>query len=98
MPSPIGSDLRSLTLCCTYAAPGPFCSRMFKLWQDMAPVMGVPTVMRDVTLWAFTQDFFLNQEADAEGIRSGDGGARPCRSRPISRSSTPSRCTTPGRG
>ena len=57
------SDLRSLTLCCTYAAPGPFCSRMFKLWQDMAPVMGVPTVMRDVTLWAFTQDFFLTQEA-----------------------------------
>jgi 3-oxoadipate enol-lactonase len=58
-----GGDLRSLTLCCTYAAPGAFCSRMFKLWQDMAPVMGVPTVMRDVTLWAFTQDFFLNQEA-----------------------------------
>ncbi|MEZ5829575.1 MAG: alpha/beta fold hydrolase [Dongiaceae bacterium] len=57
------SDLRSLTLCCTYAAPGPFCSRMFKLWQDMAPVMGVPAVMRDVTLWAFTQDFFLTQEA-----------------------------------
>jgi pimeloyl-ACP methyl ester carboxylesterase len=56
-------DLRSLTLCCTYAAPGPFCSRMFKLWQDMAPVMGVPAVMRDVTLWAFTQDFFLTQEA-----------------------------------
>jgi 3-oxoadipate enol-lactonase len=58
-----GSDLRSLTLCCTYAAPGPFCSRMFKLWQDMAPAMGVPTVMRDVTLWAFTQDFFHNQQA-----------------------------------
>jgi len=58
-----GGDLRSLTLCCTYAAPGPFCTRMFKLWQDMAPVMGVPTVMRDVTLWAFTQDFFLTREA-----------------------------------
>jgi len=56
------SDLRSLSLCCTYAAPGPFCSRMFKLWQDMAPAMGVSTVMRDVTLWAFTQDFFLTQE------------------------------------
>src|ERR1044072_9101769 len=26
------------------------------------PVMGVSTVMRDVTLWAFTQDFFLTQE------------------------------------
>lgn len=57
-----GSDLKSLSLCCTYAAPGPFCSRMFKLWQDMAPVMGVPTVMRDVTLWAFTQGMFLHQE------------------------------------
>ena len=57
-----GGDLRSLSLCCTYAAPGPFCSRMFKLWQDMAPVMGVPAVMRDVTLWAFTQDFFLTRE------------------------------------
>jgi 3-oxoadipate enol-lactonase len=57
-----GGDLRSLSLCCTYAAPGPFCSRMFKLWQDMGPLMGVPAVMRDVTLWAFTQDFFLTQE------------------------------------
>jgi pimeloyl-ACP methyl ester carboxylesterase len=51
-------DLRSLTLSCTYAAPGPFCSRMFELWADMAPVMGVPAVMRDVTLWAFTVPFF----------------------------------------
>ena len=51
-------DLKSLTLACTYAAPGPFCSRMFSLWADMAPVLGVPAVMRDVTLWAFTQDFF----------------------------------------
>src|SRR4051812_42591785 len=54
-------DLRSLTLACTYAAPGPFCSRMFELWADMAPVMGVPAVMRDVTLWAFTVPFFSEQ-------------------------------------
>jgi 3-oxoadipate enol-lactonase len=54
-------DLRSLTLACTYAAPGPFCSRMFGLWADLAPVMGVPFVMRDVTLWAFTGDFFTNR-------------------------------------
>ena len=51
-------DLRSLTLACTYAAPGPFCSRMFGMWADMAPVLGVPFVMRDVTLWAFTLPFF----------------------------------------
>jgi 3-oxoadipate enol-lactonase len=51
-------DLLSVTFACTYAAPGPFCSRMFAMWADMAPVLGVPFVMRDVTLWAFTVPFF----------------------------------------
>jgi 3-oxoadipate enol-lactonase len=59
-----GGDLRSLTLACTYAAPGPFCSRMFSLWADMAPVMGVPAVMRDVALWAFTLEFFEQREEE----------------------------------
>jgi 3-oxoadipate enol-lactonase len=57
-----GADLRSVTMACTYAAPGPFCSRMFSLWEDLAPVMGVRAVMRDVTLWAFTLDFFRTRE------------------------------------
>jgi 3-oxoadipate enol-lactonase len=54
--------VRTLTLACTYAAPGPFCSRMFRMWADAAQVMGVPFVMRDVTLWAFTLDFFQSRE------------------------------------
>ena len=33
-------DLLSLIPACTYAAPGPFCSRMFAMWQEMAPVVG----------------------------------------------------------
>jgi pimeloyl-ACP methyl ester carboxylesterase len=53
-----GSDLRTVTFGCTYAAPGPFCSRMFAMWEHMAPVAGVPFIMRDVTLWAFTVPFF----------------------------------------
>ncbi|TCO45249.1 alpha/beta fold hydrolase [Actinocrispum wychmicini] len=57
-------DVASLTLACTYAAPGPFCSRMFAMWGDLAPVLGVPFVMRDVTLWAFTLDFFRRREAE----------------------------------
>jgi 3-oxoadipate enol-lactonase len=57
-----GGDLRSLTLACTYAAPGPFCSRMFATWADLAPQLGVPFVMRDVTLWAFTVPFFEERE------------------------------------
>ncbi|MDR2566182.1 MAG: alpha/beta hydrolase [Bifidobacteriaceae bacterium] len=56
-----GADLSSVTLACTYAAPGPFCSRMFAMWADTATVMGVPQVMRDVTLWAFTLDFFRDR-------------------------------------
>jgi 3-oxoadipate enol-lactonase len=57
-------DLRSVTMACTYAAPGPFCSRMFALWADLAPVLGVPLVMRDVTLWAFTVPFFEQRAAE----------------------------------
>jgi 3-oxoadipate enol-lactonase len=59
-----GADLRSVTFGCTYAAPGPFCSRLFAMWADLAPVLGVPFVMRDVTLWAFTVDFFEQREAE----------------------------------
>jgi 3-oxoadipate enol-lactonase len=57
-------DLASVTFACTYAAPGPFCSRMFAMWADMAPVLGVPFVMRDVTLWAFTVPFFTERPGD----------------------------------
>ncbi|OQV10094.1 hypothetical protein CLAIMM_14139 [Cladophialophora immunda] len=53
-------EIASLTLACTYAAPGPFCSRMFALWRDMAQRMSVADVMRDVALWAFTPAFFAD--------------------------------------
>jgi 3-oxoadipate enol-lactonase len=59
-----GGDLKSLTLSSTYAAPGPFCGRMFAMWADMAPRLGVPFVMRDVTLWAFTLPFFETRGAE----------------------------------
>jgi 3-oxoadipate enol-lactonase len=66
-----GSDLRSVTFGCTYAAPGPFCSRMFAMWADLAPVAGVPFVMRDVTLWAFTVPFFEEREAELAEFETG---------------------------
>jgi 3-oxoadipate enol-lactonase len=58
-------DLRSVTFACTYAAPGPFCSRMFSFWADLVNVAGLPAVMRDVTLWAFTTEFFETRPDDA---------------------------------
>lgn len=66
-----GGDLRSLTLACTYAAPGPFCSRMFSMWADLAPQLGVPFVMRDVTLWAFTVPFFEEREEELKEFEAG---------------------------
>jgi pimeloyl-ACP methyl ester carboxylesterase len=60
-----GGDLRTATFACTYAAPGPFCSRMFAMWALMAPVTGVPFIMRDVTLWAFTVAFFEERGEEA---------------------------------
>ena len=62
-----GADLKSLTLSSTYAAPGPFCGRMFSMWADMAPRAGRRhVVMRDVTLWAFTRPFFETRDAELE--------------------------------
>jgi 3-oxoadipate enol-lactonase len=60
-----GNDLRTATFACTYAAPGPFCSRMFAMWEAMAPITGVPFIMRDVTLWAFTVPFFTERAEEA---------------------------------
>jgi 3-oxoadipate enol-lactonase len=69
-----GADVRSLTLACTYAAPGPFCSRMFAMWGDLAPGMGVPFVMRDVALWAFTVPFFSERPEDAHEFEEAMAG------------------------
>ncbi|ETI28872.1 hypothetical protein G647_01324 [Cladophialophora carrionii CBS 160.54] len=60
------SEILTLTLACTYAAPGPFCSRMFALWRDMARRMSVADVMRDVGLWAFTPAFFADESKKAD--------------------------------
>ena len=64
-------ELRSLTLACTYAAPGPFCSRMFALWAELARSHGVPFVMREVTLWAFTLDFFRSRGTELAAFEAG---------------------------
>ena len=65
-----GSDLRSLTLACTYGTADPFCQAMFAMWADLARGMGVPFVMRDVALWAFTGPFFEDRPDDAAEFAS----------------------------
>lgn len=60
-----GGDLRSLTLACTYGTADAFCKTMFAMWADLARGMGVPFVMRDVALWAFTGPFFNERGKEA---------------------------------
>lgn len=69
-----GDRLRSLTLACTYAAPGPFCSRLFALWGELARSHGVPFVMREVALWAFTARFFEECEPEAQAFEEALAG------------------------
>lgn len=61
-----GGDLKSLTLACTYGTVDRFCQTMFAMWADLARGMGVPFVMRDVALWAFTGPFFNERGKDAD--------------------------------
>jgi 3-oxoadipate enol-lactonase len=63
-----GADLKSVTLACTYSEPGPFCSRMYSLWADLASREGVGIVMQDVLLWLFTLDFFERREDELREI------------------------------
>ena len=60
-----GGDLKSLTLACTYGKADAFCQTMFAFWGDLAKALGVPSVMRDVALWAFTGPFFNERAREA---------------------------------
>ena len=44
------------------------------MWADMAPILGVPFVMRDVTLWAFTLPFFETREAELKEFEAAMAG------------------------
>jgi 3-oxoadipate enol-lactonase len=55
-----GLEVLSVTFSCTFAAPGPFCTRMFELWRDVALKMSVETAMREVVLWCFSPEFFAD--------------------------------------
>jgi 3-oxoadipate enol-lactonase len=59
------ADLASVVLACTYAAPGPFCGRMYALWAELAVHGGLSSVMRDVLLWSFTPEFFEDRPEEA---------------------------------
>ncbi|MCJ1391767.1 hypothetical protein MMC18_004632 [Xylographa bjoerkii] len=68
------ADILSLVLACTYAAPGPFCTRLFALWADLARTTGLALVRRDTALWCFTQRVYHAREAELREVEDAAQG------------------------
>lgn len=50
--------VQKLALCCTCSEPSEFDLRLYKIWEETAPVLGLPQMMKEVLLWCFTPEFF----------------------------------------
>ena len=46
--------LRSVRCATPTRRPGPYCLRMFQLWRELVPHLGVGFTQREILLWAFT--------------------------------------------
>lgn len=62
--------LRSVALCNTYAWPGPYCLRMFQLWRELVPVLGVGFTQREILLWAFTTRFVEERPEECAAVEA----------------------------
>lgn len=71
-----GDRLRSVALCNTYAWPGPYCLRMFQLWRELLPHLGVGFTQREILLWAFTPEFVETRPEECEEVEA-DLAANP---------------------
>jgi pimeloyl-ACP methyl ester carboxylesterase len=62
--------LRSVALCNTYAWPGPYCLRMFQLWRELVPHLGVGFTQREILLWAFTPAFVEDRPQECAEVEA----------------------------
>ena len=60
--------LRSVALCNTYAWAGPYCLRMFQLWRELVPHLGVGFTQREILLWAFTPEFVEERPDECDEV------------------------------
>ena len=47
-----------LLLCCTCSEPSQFNLRLYRIWEQTAPILGLAQVMKELLLWCFTPAFF----------------------------------------
>jgi 3-oxoadipate enol-lactonase len=65
-----GSDLRSLVLANTYGAAGPYCSRLFRSWAEIAVGAGMPALVRQVSPWIYSWGFFEHAEPTLQSFEA----------------------------
>jgi 3-oxoadipate enol-lactonase len=65
-----GRDLRSLVLADTFAAPGPYCGRLFRSWGQIALQAGMKLLMREMSPWIFSTAFFEEHEDTLAGYEA----------------------------
>ena len=50
--------VEKLLLCATCSEPSQANLRLYTIWQETAPVLGLPQMMKELLLWCFTTEFF----------------------------------------
>ncbi len=55
-----------LLLCCTCSEPSQFDLRLYRIWEQTAPVLGLPQMMKELLLWCFTPAFFQEHPDTAQ--------------------------------
>ena len=50
--------VNKLLLCCTCSEASQFDRRLYRIWEQIAPVLGLAQMMKELLLWCFTPAFF----------------------------------------
>jgi 3-oxoadipate enol-lactonase len=58
--------VEKLLLCCTCSEASAANQRLYRIWQETAPVLGLPQMMKEVLLWCFTPEFFQDHPDTAQ--------------------------------
>lgn len=55
-----------LLLCATSSEPSEANKRLYRIWEETAPVLGLPQLMKELLLWCFTPEFFQQHPGTAD--------------------------------
>jgi 3-oxoadipate enol-lactonase len=58
--------VNKLLLCCTCSEASEANTRLYRIWQETAPILGLPQMMKEVLIWCFTPEFFQEHRQAAQ--------------------------------